>query len=100
MAVYESSRYKGSYIFIDDDKEKAIPYLSPFRDNVFNPEMDDLVIVFEAGMRIDILARRYYGLETMDWVIMDANPKYSSPFDIKVGDHIVIPSPERVMTSE
>lgn len=98
MSVFKDSRFKGSYVFLDEntrEKEK-ITYLSPFRDNILSQQIDDASIVFEQGMRVDILAQQYYGSALLDWVIMDANPKYLSPFDIKHGDVLVLPSPERV----
>lgn len=99
MAVFKDSRFKGSYIFLDDNKRESekITYLSPFRENIVYPEIEDTNIVFEQGMRVDILAKKYYGSEQLEWVIMDANPKYLSPFDIKPGEVLVIPNAERVI---
>ena len=102
MTVFDSSRFKGAYILHDKDstsEPEGVMYLSPFRDNIYKKELSDLELVFEAGMRIDLLAKEYYGNETYDWVIMDANPKYLTPFEIKVGDKIVIPNPQRVMNN-
>lgn len=96
MAVFENSRHKGSYIFDDGREDSEKLYLSPFRENVVEQELGDFKITFEEGMRIDILAREYYGSEKLEWIIMDANPKYNSPFSIKVGDVITIPNPERI----
>ena len=103
MVVNDNSRFKGAYIFLDETRDKeqgGRTYLSLFRDNYYDSKLGDLQIVFEAGMRIDLLAYDYYGDETLDWVIMDANPKYNSPFEISVGDLVVIPHPNRVMLNE
>jgi len=47
---------------------------------------------WKLGDRIDILAARYYGDEQLWWVIMDANPRYLSSLDIKIGDVLAIPT--------
>lgn len=101
MAVFKNSRFKGSYLFLDEKKDgEGVMYLSPFRENVIEPAIDDFKIVFTEGMRLDILAKEYYGTERLDWVILDANPKYLTPFEIQVGDIINIPNPERVILNE
>lgn len=101
MPVKDSSRFKGHYVFQDEDKlnkeGEEIMYVTPFRENIVEPEMDDIRVMFEENMRVDLLAYEYYGDVHLDWVIMDANPKYFSPFEIKVGDVIVVPNPERVL---
>lgn len=102
MAVKDTSRYKGAYILLDEETNKedgGVMYLSPFRENVYKKEISDYEIVFQEGMRVDLLAHEYYGSSTYDWIIMDANPKYLTPFQIKVGDTIVIPNPIRVMNN-
>lgn len=43
------------------------------------------------------LAYQHYGDAQLWWVILEANPSYSSIFDINVGDIIIIPSKEEVM---
>lgn len=103
MSVHDNSRYKGSYIFLDENtnpEDGGVRYLSPFRTNIYNPELGDLQITFGEGMRVDLLAYDYYGDSSLEWIIMDANPKYLSPFQIKVGDIITIPNPQRVMINE
>lgn len=98
--IHESSRFKGELILFDDDNlqnGEEIQYLTPFREAIVSPEEDDFKITFKKGMRVDLLAHEYYEDVHLDWVIMDANPKYFSPFDIQVGDLIVIPNPERVL---
>ena len=102
MTVHDRSRFKGSYIFLDErtnTEDGGVRYLSPFRDNVYKSELGDLQIIFEDGMRVDLLAYEYYNDETLEWVIMDANPQYLTPYEIKVGDKINIPNPQRVINN-
>lgn len=100
MTVHKSSRYNGSYLMLDTDIEGGLTYIAPLRDNIFKPELEDTTIIFKEGMRVDLLAHEYYGDYNLDWVIMDCNPKYNSPFEIKVGDLLVIPQTERVINRE
>lgn len=44
------------------------------------------------GEEIDLLARRYYGDESLWWRILDANPLFY-PLDLKAGDVINLPAP-------
>ena len=43
--------------------------------------------------RLDKLAKRYYGNEFFDFLILYGNPDYTSEFDIEDGDLIRIPFP-------
>lgn len=99
MAIYNNSRFAGSYTY-QDDNNRDIVFLDPIREAQFKPETDDLLIQFEDGMRLDILAKELYGDEQLEWVILDANPQYLSPFDIKSGDLLYVPLPEKVMNRE
>lgn len=46
--------------------------------------------------RIDNVAYEEYQNNSFWWAIMDANPKYMSPYDIQVGDVIIIPPYEAI----
>jgi hypothetical protein len=95
MAIYKGSRYKGSYIYSDlYDREKI--FLDVIQDYKFLPSKEDLIVEFREGDRLDILAKKFYGDETLEWVILQANPQYDSPFDIASGDFLNIPLPEKV----
>ena len=39
----------------------------------------------------DSIAYKCYGDETLWWRIMESNPKYKTPLDIKPGDLLLIP---------
>lgn len=101
--IFKNTRAKGSHLLHDTEFNKedgGVKYLSPFRERIFDEELGDLKIVFSEGMRLDLLAEEYLGDASLDWVILDVNPKYLTPFDIKVGDVITIPLPQRVMNDE
>lgn len=103
MVVNNGSRFKGQLVYLDDSRNRedgGIQYLSQFRDNQVKRELGDIYITFEEGMRLDSLAHEYYGNPLLEWVIMDANPNYLSPFMIKVGDTLCIPNPERVLMND
>jgi len=55
---------------------------------------------WKAGFsRLDKVAKRYYGNEFFDFLILWGNPQYISEFDIEDGDLIRIPFPlEKVKT--
>jgi hypothetical protein len=49
--------------------------------------------------RIDILAQKFYGDQTLGWVIMCANPQYFHEWEVNQGDEIRIPFPlERILS--
>lgn len=97
MAILTDSRYENEYVFYDDeDSEKD--FIDPIRETQFGEtsENDYLIKVIE-GMRMDTLAYQYYGSPSLQWVIMDANPQYDEPTQIKPGDILTIPNPGRVV---
>ncbi|MMZ51282.1 hypothetical protein D1872_130170 [compost metagenome] len=95
MAVYVGSRFEGAYTFLDEDT--GITYLDPIPVPKYSADMEDMVIVIDEGMRLDLIANEFYGDPDYEWVIMEANPGLTSPFEIKPGDQIYVPSPDRVI---
>jgi nucleoid-associated protein YgaU len=53
----------------------------------------DKIHLVENSDRIDALAKRYYGDESLDWVIAHANGFMDLPGDLRVGQKIRIPDP-------
>lgn len=93
MAVFRGSRYEGCKLGIDPN---GIQHLKS-REISIKPEDSDYVIRFRIGDRLDIIADKFYGDSHLQWIILDANPQYYAPSDIKPGDYLVIPNPERVI---
>ena len=56
-----------------------------------------LGIPWKAGDTLDGVAYKFYEETEFRWAILDANTKYRTEFDIKVGDVILIPSFEEVV---
>ena len=52
---------------------------------------------FNASDRLDGLAQEYYKDPQLWWVILDANPQFSSELEIPLGTDLVIPSVNEVM---
>jgi hypothetical protein len=95
MSVFKNSRYKGSYIYSDNNNRDII-HLEIIQDYKVLPTKEDLLLEFRQGDRLDIIAKRLYGDEQLEWVILQANPQYDSPLEVKAGDIINVPVPEKV----
>lgn len=96
MTVYEKSRYENQYVFQDDQNPNVV-FIDPIREPRFSPDKDDFQIQLKEGDRLDILAYEFYGDAEYEWVLMDANPTLINPLDIKPGEYINIPQPDRVL---
>lgn len=94
MAIYKRSRYEGTYLFQDPETNHI--FVDPIREPKFSEEREDFYRQIRAGDRLDIIAKEMYGDERLEWILVDANPQYTSPLEIKEGDYIVIPNPQRV----
>lgn len=90
--IYEGSRYEGNDLYYDNDND--LIYLAPTSKEI-TPDKDDYVYQIQSGDRLDKLAQEFYGNPQKKWLILFANPQYSSELDIQVGDIINIPNPER-----
>ena len=91
--IFKGSRYEGSSLYFDEEYE--ISYLAPL-DKDIAPHPSDYVYQYKAGDRLDILAKEFYGNPQKKWIILLANSQYTSELDIKVGDILNIPNPERM----
>lgn len=92
--IYKGSRYAYSDVFYDNDEDKVFLGTPKI---VFTEEMGDIEIPFTSDMRLDLLAYKYYNDPQLDWVILQANPQFTTPEDITVGSLIKIPAFWRVM---
>lgn len=90
--IFKGSRYEGSHLYYDEDD--AVSYLAPL-DKAIQVNSQDFIYQFKAGDRLDILAEEFYGNAQLKWRILLANPQYATELEIKVGDLINIPNPER-----
>lgn len=92
MTVYNGSRYEDKLLNIDKDGVRSLA----IQNTTIPTDDSDYVIQFKIGDRLDILAKEFYGDSQLQWIILYANPQYSSPNDIKAGDYIVVPNIERL----
>lgn len=95
MAVYANSRYVKTQMFNRlgwDTPTFDVRQRFSFNEDKCKP------YIFIEGDTIDGLAFKHYGNTALRWVLMDANPQYSSEFDIKPGDEILIPDYDEVVS--
>lgn len=92
--IYKGSRYDGNSLYYDE--ESGTSYLAPLMKQI-PPHPTDLVYQYKAGDRLDLLAKEFYGNPQKKWIILLSNPQYTSELDIKVGDILSIPNPERMI---
>ena len=95
MAVFENSRYLRTQLFNRQGWDK--PTLD-IRARFTFKEEDCQTYTWIDGDTLDGVAYKFYGLTSLRWAILDANPYYRSEFDIKNGDTILIPNYEEVVS--
>jgi len=94
MAVYENSRYL--HTKMNNRLGFDVPTFQIRERFTFN-EQNCSVYEWVDGDTLDGVAVKQYGIADLRWAIMDANPQYKTEFDIKNGDHILIPNYEEVV---
>ena len=94
MAVYDNSRYLYSppYSRLASD----YPMLKSRQRFQFNQD-NFTTYQWCIGDTLDGVAYKIYGLCALRWVLLDANPKYRTEYDIHVGDIINVPDYEEVV---
>lgn len=85
----ENQRQRSYQIQLLSENSDLIPTLRRRGLQRFSSN-EAFIHIYQLGDRIDLLAHKYYGEAQLWWVIMDANPKYMTPWDIKVGDTLYI----------
>ena len=95
MAIFKNSRFTDSFVYLDDLDEDIV-FLEVIVAPRFSPSKDDLLLEIVSGDRLDLIAKKFYGDEVLDWVLLEANPNLKSPFDLKSGDILRVPLPEKV----
>lgn len=75
--------------FIKNGKYDIIPFI-PIREND-----SDIEEIYKLGTtRLDLLSYKYYNDSSLDWLILQANPKYGSmEFEIPDNSILRIPYP-------
>lgn len=91
--IRQGSRYEKVevYNFIDETRG-IIPTLHRRRIVKLTPDSEVIRYQIKQGDTLDGLAYEYLGDSSLWWFLLDINPEYLSPFDIKVGDILLIPT--------
>lgn len=95
MAVFEGSRYVPTSLYEREHGGIAFNIRTRVKFNLENASYYTVV----RGDTIDGIAYNLYGNAQLYWAILDANPQYSSELDVEVGDVLVIPPYEEVVSS-
>lgn len=84
-----ASRYSNTKIVVKSDTKKKY-YESTIYPKVI-PSDSDTYIISEAGDRLDILAKNYYGDSKLWWIIAVANNINDAVFYVEPGVQLRIP---------
>jgi nucleoid-associated protein YgaU len=85
-----ASRY--TYSEVLKTKETNKQYLESTIYPKVKAKDSDMYIISEAGDRLDLLAHKYYGDQTLWWVIATANNINDATFYVEEGIQLRIPS--------
>lgn len=93
MSLFENSRYLKTKLYYRNGWDNMLFQIR--ERHKFNK---DRCISYEwlEGDTLDGVSLRYYGLSTLRWAILDANPQYKTEFDINNGDIILLPHIDEV----
>ena len=83
------SRYTSSEVLKRKDSKKQ--YLESTIYPIVKASDTDLYIISEKGDRLDLLANKYYGDQTMWWIIATANNINDATFYVEPGIQLRIP---------
>ena len=94
MTIFKGSRYERSKLYNFLHAQKGLlptigarkPLKLPHNAEVIQHQVGE-------GDTLDHLAYRYLDDAGLWWVILDINPRYVTPFQVVVGDILVIPTP-------
>lgn len=84
------SRYTNSEVLKRKDSKKQ--YLESTIYPIVKASDTDLYIISEKGDRLDLLANKYYGDQTMWWIIATANNINDATFYVEPGIQLRIPT--------
>lgn len=84
-----ASRY--TYSEVLKTKETKKEYLESTLYPIVKPNDGDTYIISEAGDRLDLLAHKYYGDQSLWWIIATANNINDATFYVEVGKQLRIP---------
>lgn len=90
--IFSGSRYTNTDLYL---RGEATVFE---RRELYNFNLDNCVkhTVIQSDT-LNNLAHQYYNDSQLWWIILEANPMYSTIFDINIGDILHIPSKDEVM---
>ena len=93
MVLKKGSRYEKVrvYNYVHDTKG-VLPTFIRRRPLVISPDSEVIRYQVIQGDTLDYLAYQYLGDTRLWWVILEVNPQYLTPWDIRIGDIILIPT--------
>ena len=83
---------KKSKLAVLKTKETKKEYLESTLYPIVKPNDGDTYIISEAGDRLDLLAHKYYGDQSLWWIIATANNINDATFYVEEGIQLRIPS--------
>lgn len=92
--MYKNSRYIKTPVY----SRQGSTYIFGIREKVSFDKSKAVYYTVIQGDTIDGIAYRFYGNANLYWAILDANHLLSE-LDIKVGDSLMIPSFEEVVSA-
>ena len=93
MSIRKGSRYEKVRVYNKiDDNRGIIPTFQ--RRKLLKLRADSEVVRHQVkeSETLDAIAYHYLGNSALWWVILDVNTQYLTPFDIQVGDILLIPT--------
>lgn len=90
--IYKNSRYTKTSLYSRDD---IMVFKRRDLENYNTKEAQVHTLI--QGENLPLLANKYYGDTQLWWCILEANPKYRSPLDIRHGDVLIIPRLSEVL---
>jgi hypothetical protein len=95
MSIFSGSRYEKAPVYTFTHPSQGLVSLFGRRKIFTAPNDGEFKYYeFKDGDTIDYLAYQELGNPAYWWVIMDCNTRFTTPWDIKVGDIIKIPTTE------
>ena len=93
MVLKKGSRYEKVRVYTHVDPKRGVNSLfKRRRPLIFPPDSEIIRHMVIEGETLDYLAYEYLGDARLWWVILELNSKYLTPYDINIGDIILVPT--------
>ena len=92
--LFQGRRDLSGKLHLQSGETPILTFRRPYKFNIDKAT----TYVFKEFDTIDYVAYKIYGDSRLYWAILDANPQYQSELEIQVGDVLVVPSYDEVVT--